>query len=185
MRWVFAYGSLIWRPDFAFVERRRVRLPGYARRFWQGSHDHRGTPESPGRVVTLIPDADATCHGVAYQIEDESVFAALDHREKNGYRRTSVSLQPEDAGLTAFEATAWVAEPGNFAYLGEASIGNIAEQIANSTGPSGRNDDYVFELANALASMGINDPHIMALNDALHAIAASTPNHTKGALDTP
>lgn len=182
MRWVFAYGSLIWRPDFPFVDRRRVRLPGYARRFWQGSHDHRGTPDAPGRVVTLIPNPHAICHGLAYQIEDESVFVALDHREKNGYRRTTVSLHPEDAPRAAFDATAWVAEPGNFAYLGEASIDNIAEQIANSTGPSGRNDDYVFELANALKSMGIDDPHIMELNDALHAISASATNHSEGAL---
>ena len=84
MKWIFAYGSLIWRPDFAFVDRRRVHLPGFTRRFWQGSHDHRGTPDAPGRVVTLIQDEQASCHGMAYLINDEAVFRALDHREKNG-----------------------------------------------------------------------------------------------------
>ena len=30
--WVFAYGSLIWRPCFAYVERLKATLAGYRRR---------------------------------------------------------------------------------------------------------------------------------------------------------
>lgn len=178
MHWIFAYGSLIWRPGFPFVDKRRVQLHGYSRRFWQGSHDHRGVPEAPGRVVTLIPDADASCRGMAFQIADESVFDALDYREKNGYQRTTVTLLPEQPSIDPFEAIAWVAEPGNFAYLGEASIKAMATQIAASAGPSGRNDDYVFELANALADMGIIDPHIIELEEALRSIVANA-HHTE------
>ncbi len=89
--WVFGYGSLIWRVDFPFAVRKPACITGWSRRFWQGSHDHRGVPDAPGRVVTLVAQRDAICDGIAYLIE-HSVFEHLDHREKNGYERHEVAL---------------------------------------------------------------------------------------------
>ncbi|KAH3901874.1 related to Cation transport regulator-like protein [Saccharomycodes ludwigii] len=56
--WVLGYGSLIYKPPPHYKYRMPGIIYGYARRFWQSSSDHRGTPESPGRVVTLIPYED-------------------------------------------------------------------------------------------------------------------------------
>ena len=52
--WIFGYGSLCWKTEFPFVERFDAVLPGWSRLFLQRSMDHRGTPELPGRVVTLV-----------------------------------------------------------------------------------------------------------------------------------
>ncbi|WP_032826637.1 gamma-glutamylcyclotransferase, partial [Bordetella holmesii] len=64
--WVFAYGSLIWRPSFNWVERRLATVRGYHRSLCLWSHDHRGSPDLPGLVFGL--DRGGCCRGVAYRI---------------------------------------------------------------------------------------------------------------------
>src|SRR5476649_208834 len=93
--WLFGYGSLIYKADFDYLDRRPASIAGWTRRFWQGSHDHRGTPQAPGRVVTIIEEADAICHGMAYLITPQ-VFGHLDHREKNGYLRLATDIAFDD-----------------------------------------------------------------------------------------
>ena len=162
--WVFGYGSLIWRPGFDYIDAQPARLPGYTRRFWQGSHDHRGVPESPGRVVTLIEDAAAECHGMAYLIEAEVVtatFEQLDYREKNGYERIVTHLHLH--GGAEVSGLVYIAAPGNFAYLGDAPLEHIARQIMGSVGPSGRNIDYLNDLAASLRDLDVHDEHVFEL----------------------
>ena len=161
--WVFGYGSLIWRQDFPFVQSRRARIDGWTRRFWQGSHDHRGTPEDPGRVVTLIESPGARCFGLALLV-DEEVFEHLDHREKNGYERHDVSLTFDDG---AADGVTYIAPAGNFAFLGDASLSDIVEQIRRCSGPSGSNREYVLELARALRELKIDDPQVFEIESSL------------------
>ncbi|KAI0690862.1 ChaC-like protein, partial [Cytidiella melzeri] len=98
---VFGYGSLIFEPPPHVVSQVSGYMKGYVRRFAQKLHDHRGTPENPGRVTTLIhkedwdafsgadafPEEDIVW-GVAYTIDplyQSEVRDYLDYREKDGY----------------------------------------------------------------------------------------------------
>ncbi|MEO6968668.1 MAG: gamma-glutamylcyclotransferase [Rhodanobacteraceae bacterium] len=168
--WVFGYGSLIWKTDFPYLECRPARIHGWARRFWQGSHDHRGTQTSPGRVVTLVRETDAVCAGMAYLVAP-NVFAYLDHREKNGYLRVGVALRFENGGRA--EGIVYLADDDNTAFLGPATEQEIAAQIARSSGPSGPNRDYLLHLARALREIGADDPHVFAIERALLALPAA------------
>jgi cation transport regulator ChaC len=158
--WLFGYGSLIFKADFPFVERRAASIRNWTRRFWQGSHDHRGTEKSPGRVATLIPQAGAVCEGIAYLITPR-VFGHLDYREKNGYLRFTTDIAFDDGG--SVEGLVYIATEDNAAFLGPASELEIATQIAAAVGPSGRNKDYLTALADALRALGKNDPHVFAI----------------------
>lgn len=169
--WIFGYGSLIWRPDFEFLESQTAVVTGWTRRFWQGSHDHRGTPDNPGRVVTLIADTTQTCTGVAYRLSADTahnIFDALDHREKNGYERLELcATTPNQRQLNTIT---YVATPDNFAYLGPAPLTALSKQIANSIGPSGPNTEYLFELANALRALEVDDAHVFELEQQVRTL---------------
>jgi len=166
--WLFGYGSLIWRPDIPFLERRVARAHGWVRRFWQGSHDHRGVPHAPGRVVTLVPESGAVCEGMAYRIEAAvmaDTFSQLDHREKNGYERHDLDLAFRDGSRA--DGVVYIAARGNHAFLGPAPQAEMIDQIRRSAGPSGANADYLLELARALREHRIEDHHVFELERAL------------------
>lgn len=170
--WLFGYGSLIYKADFEFIQRKPARIHGWQRRFWQGSHDHRGTPQNPGRVATLIAAEGAVCAGMAYQVTPD-VFAHLDHREKNGYLRIFTDFEwLNESG--AVEGLVYIAGPDNEAFLGAAPEAQIAHHIANSSGPSGPNDEYLLKLANALRELGEHDEHVFAIERELLALKAAT-----------
>lgn len=160
--WLFGYGSLIWKAGFPYLERRPAHIHGWVRRFWQGSHDHRGTQAAPGRVATLVREPEAVCHGMAYRITPE-VLAPLDVREKNGYLREVTTLCFDDELGGSTQGLVYLAGPDNAAYLGEAPLNAIAEQVAASHGPSGPNRDYLVNLAAALRELEVEDEHVFAL----------------------
>ncbi|KAJ3313759.1 Cation transport regulator-like protein 2 [Boothiomyces sp. JEL0838] len=178
MTWIFGYGSLIWKADFPYERKIAGYITGYVRRFWQGSTDHRGTEETPGRVVTLIKyeewqskysEIDATItddkvYGCLYKIADESkqaVFDHLDYREKGGYEMQTVKVYTNEGVI---ESYLYIADYHNDNYLGPSDLDSMAKQIGFTVGPSGNNSDYLLNLCKALREIGAEeDLHLMEL----------------------
>ena len=167
-KWIFGYGSLIWRPDFEFEVSRTAFCPGWARRFWQGSPDHRGTPSAPGRVVTLVSEVNSVCGGLAFFVADlnlASVIRLLNLREQNGYILTEVGLALSDG--TRVQALTYIASKDNSSFLGPASAQEMVAQIRDSVGPSGTNQEYLLDLAFHLEKLGIVDAEVSCLTRCL------------------
>ncbi|KAL0819130.1 hypothetical protein ABMA28_008390 [Loxostege sticticalis] len=182
--WIFGYGSLVWKVDFAYECKIVGYISGYLRRFYQHSIDHRGIPEKPGRVVTLIKsdEPNSKVWGVAYKIrtEDiEQVTKHLDYREKNGYSKKTVTFHPKDKSVEPFSLTLYIATEENESFAGPASIEDIAKQVVSCQGPSGPNKEYVYNLAEAMRQLApdVHDDHLFALESSVRRLDSDKRDH--------
>ena len=146
-------------------------MTGYKRRFWWWSEDHRGTPETPGRVVNLLPDSDqCQVWGVAYHVED-SVWEAgvrdqLDYREKGGYTKHQTLFYPLDqADMEPVEVTLYLGDQSHRQFAGPDDIEVMAATILTTVGPSGPNIDYLYNLCDAMRELAphVKDDHLEEL----------------------
>ena len=71
--WVFAYGSLIWKPDFEAVESRPATARGWHRSFCLKMTSWRATKAQPGLMLAL--DRGGTCKGIVFRLADDDRLA--------------------------------------------------------------------------------------------------------------
>lgn len=164
--WVFAYGSLMWKPGFDYVERRRARLDGYHRGFCMWSIHHRGSEDNPGLVLALDPKDGASCEGVALRVdrsEADDVLAYLRAREliSSAYLERFVPTHLDDHRVV--QSVAYVMDQTHVQYTGALSLDAQAEVIARSVGGMGRNDEYLYATVEQLAEIGCPDADMEAL----------------------
>ncbi|KAL8467142.1 hypothetical protein ACS0TY_036018 [Phlomoides rotata] len=133
--WVFGYGSIIWKAGFHYDERVVGFIKDYRRVFYQGSTDHRGTPEFPGRTVTLEPAKGEVCWGAAYKIiHKQDQLNALEHlevREKQYNQKAYIDFFTDPTGSEPLVSDVMVYigsadKKVNQNYLGPASLEEIA-----------------------------------------------------------
>jgi len=157
-RWVFGYGSLMWRPGFPFAERRGAILHGRRRAFCIYSVHHRGTYERPGLVLGLAPGG--ACRGAAYRVAEEAwdeVYAYLLEREQptETYIEARREVRLDDSRRV--EALCFLSDVHHPQWAGALSPERQAELIAGATGLSGRNVDYLRDLVEHLREMRVRD----------------------------
>ncbi|MDJ0386667.1 gamma-glutamylcyclotransferase [Roseomonas sp. E05] len=168
--YVFGYGSLIWKPGFAYAARHPALLHGFHRRFCLWSREYRGTPDCPGLVLGL--DRGGACRGVAFRVpaaEAAGVLAYLDAREMIGdhYQRRRLPVRLLDTGAVR-QAVTFVANRRGQAYCREMTPERAAVAIARGSGRMGPNRDYLLNTVTHLRSLGVRDA-------ALDRIAALLP----------
>ena len=164
--WVFAYGSLMWRPGFAFSERANAALIGAHRSLCIYSFHHRGTAERPGLVLGL--DEGGACRGVAFRVAAEKrdeTLAYLRAREQvtDVYLEAIKPVSLLDGLGRDCEAVCYVADRGHPQYAGRLSIEAQARLVRPASGQSGTNIEYVLNTVRHLEEAGILDVELAAL----------------------
>ncbi|KAF3051972.1 hypothetical protein E8E11_009764 [Didymella keratinophila] len=210
--WLFGYGSLIWKPPPHFGINNAPSIimisecPATSRATFDASgrydnllkrmkaptnEDHRGTPEAPGRVATLIDrahwDTLSDHHeptervwGAAYHIPATKVPEVreyLDIREINGYSIQFTPFHPASEPASAskpIKCLVYIGLPSNPQFLGPQDPEVLAAHILKSSGPSGENKEYLFNLEEALLGLSeeSGDWHVSDLVERCRRIEA-------------
>lgn len=170
MQWAFAYGSLIWNPEFEFEERHKVRIEGYHRAFCINSHTYRGTPDDPGVVLGL--DTGGSCEGIAYRVKAGDEARIMDQI----YQREMVSevYQPRVlpvrlADGRQIDVLTFVAHQDDLHGYLPGPRSEVLRRLRDCTGCRGSNRDYALNTQAALLEWGIHDPELEQLIAELQA----------------
>jgi cation transport protein ChaC len=168
--WVFAYGSLMWRPDFDFLERRAARLIGAHRALCVYSFVHRGTAERPGLVLGL--DRGGNCRGIAYRVaasKRPETIAYLRAREQVTmvYREVTRSVWLEDDPQQRVPALCFMVDRGHEQYAGRLTLERQLHFVRQGHGRSGNNRDYVLAAVKEIERQGFRDEPLHLLADRL------------------
>jgi cation transport protein ChaC len=172
--WIFAYGSLMWDPEFSRRRAKTALLRGYHRRFCLYSYDYRGTRDRPG--LTLGLDRGGACRGIVFLLPPETLTEAIDtlwSREMTAprvYDMRSLAVWTGCGRLRAFGFTVRRDHPD---YAGRLSLDETARIIAGAAGRRGANRDYLASTMRHLADLGLADPPLARLAERVETLAVA------------
>ena len=155
--WVFGYGSLIWRPDFEFAERRAGKVHGWHRALKMWSRVNRGTPECPGLVFGMLPGG--SCRGMVFRVLCEharQVMVNLWQREMvlGVYDPRWLPCQTPQGQVLALAFTLPRSSPSYTGVLADEEYRRI---FAQASGIYGSTRDYAEATHAELQRLGIHD----------------------------
>ena len=168
---IFAYGSLMWRPDFEFTRARKARLYGFHRRLSVFSHHYRGTEEKPGLVLGL--DRGGSCLGIVYDVADvqwDDTISRVREREMLGdvYNEQKKRFVILDSGEPV-EAITYIVQRASKQYVPVMTNDELLHFIRQGHGTMGSCRDYVANTIRHLRELGIHDEGLEAF--AHHVLA--------------
>jgi len=163
--WVFGYGSLMWRPGFAYEVLSPAQIVGFTRSFCIYSTHHRGSQDRPGLVLGL--DRGGACHGLAYRVapkDRRDVMAYLRAREQiNGvYRESWAPIWLESRHRQVLALT-YIVERAHPSYAGRLPFAEQVRLIRAARGLSGSNVEYLANTVLHLAELGLRDRQLERL----------------------
>ena len=163
--WIFAYGSLIWNPDFDFVEQRVCKAHGWRRSFSLVIARWRASPDLPGLMMAL--DYGGSCQGVAFRLPDDDRPRRMERllRREASYRQDLSCFRWLDlaAGKDKLRALTFWAAPRVDGYYLDLPIEEQAVKLARAAGHLGTSAEYLYNTISKLEEHGIHDAYLWRL----------------------
>ncbi|QIG47238.1 gamma-glutamylcyclotransferase [Nordella sp. HKS 07] len=163
--WVFAYGSLLWRPAFEAAESRRAEAQGWRRDFCMEIRRWRGSPEQPGLMMALRKGG--SCTGLALRLMSDHAHAQLVQllkREVDGEEDLRALRWIEvDTAEGVVRALACWADPIESRMFVDKPLAEQAHMLARACGAIGSGAAYLHQTVESLARLGLADDYISGL----------------------
>ncbi len=177
--WVFAYGSLIWNPDFDHTEQRIALAPGWRRRFCLGwDYRFRGSRERPGLMLAL--DRGGACRGVVFRLPPDAVKPNMDRLIRREMSMVPTAFPPRWISVQTPEgplkALTFAMDRGSGRYVTGLSDEAMADVLATACGFRGSMAEYLFATVAKLEEMGIHDRHLWRMQE----LVAERIEHANG-----
>lgn len=182
--WVFAYGSLIWKPAIETTDHHPAVAHGWHRAFCLKLTRYRGSAAQPGLMMGLRRGG--RCKGMVHRIADdqrEALLVRLLRREVgNDQHLTGVRWIKVDSDQGALLALAFWAEPIGLANWVKLPLPDVAQILARACGHIGSGAAYLFHTVSKLDELGIRDRNLWRLQQLvaeeikrLHATSSAAP----------
>lgn len=173
--WVFAYGSLIWKPDFNAIGWRYGGVKGWHRSFCLRLTRWRGTQSQPGLMLALRPGG--SCNGIVFRLSEEDRLAQIQRmirREissmSDAYSIRWVVVDTPEGPVRAL--TFWAGPRGD-RVLNGLSLESVAHVLARACGHIGSCAEYLYHTVRHLEEKGIRDRNLWKLQELVAAEIAA------------
>ncbi|MCT2541117.1 gamma-glutamylcyclotransferase [Sedimentimonas flavescens] len=164
---LFAYGSLIWRPEIDHRGEQCARLPGWRRSFCLRQWRFRGSPEYPGLMMSL--DRGGECEGVLFELPKadlEAQFHQLFRREFTVKPITNIPTWLRvETGDGPVNALVFVMNRESPQYAGDLTPGEVADVLSQSCGHLGTGAEYLLNTVTQLEARGMHDEGLWLLQE--------------------
>lgn len=174
--WLFAYGSLIWKPDHDHDEARPARAYGWRRAFSLDITRWRASPEQPGLMLALAPGG--TCTGVAFRLPDQDrrgqILRLLDREVATRRGLAALRWVTCRGGGEMFRALAFYTQTKDSMFV-HLPIEEQARRLARAAGHLGSGAAYLHNTVVHLDQMGIHDSYLWRLQRLVAAEIAAMP----------
>ncbi len=162
---LFAFGSLIWKPEIAHVAEVEATARGWHRSFCLRMIRFRGTLEQPGLMLAL--DRGGMCKGVLYTLPSVDLPGQLNKLFRREFTVKPITNMPrwikvEVAGQPR-PALAFVMNLKSPNYAGRLPPDEVAEILARSCGHWGTGAEYLLNTVTQLEARGIHDTALWRL----------------------
>jgi glutathione-specific gamma-glutamylcyclotransferase len=162
---LFAYGSLIWKPEIEHVGERPATAHGWRRSFCFRMPRFRGTPDKPGLMMAL--DRGGSCKGVLFELPRGDVASQLDKLFRREFTMKPINSMPQwisvKSGDETVAALAFVMNRDSPLYAGNLSPEDVASVLATACGHWGTGAEYLLNTVTALEAKGIHDSGLWLL----------------------